>query len=127
MTLEEKYEKVKEEFIAISKELHLQKKIYDPLFQLAADSVRSVFKAEPICRGARRSKNENNSSTALIVIMRLETDITSIILSKLMLKKSTQIVTNNQKAHYKLYSDKIYKQKFNRALKIFQNAKYKIH
>lgn len=127
MTLEERYEKAKEEFISISKELHLQKKTYEPIFQIAADSVRSVFNAEPICSGSRRSKNENNASTALIVIMRLETDITSVILSGLMLKKSTQIVTNNQKSHYKLYSDKTYRQKFNKALKIFQNAKSKIH
>ena len=127
MTLEEKYEKVKEEFISISKELHLQKKTYEPFFELAADSVRSVFNAEPICSGSRRSKNENNASTALIVIMRLETDITSIILSRLMLKKSTQIVTNNQKAHYKLYRDKIHRQKFNKALRLFKDAEHKIH
>lgn len=127
MTLEEKYEKAKEEFISISKELHLQKKTYDPAFQLAADSVRSVFNAEPICSGSRRSKNENNASTALIVIMRLETDITSVILSRLMLKKSTQIVTNNQKTHYKLYRDKIYRKKFNKSLRLFKDAEHKIY
>lgn len=127
MTLEEKYNKVKEEFILISKELYLNKKTYEPIFQLAADSVRAAFNSEPICSGSRRSKNENNASTALIVIMRLETDITSVILSKLMLKKSTQIVTNNQKTHYKLYKDKDYKRKFNKALRLFKDAETKIY
>lgn len=127
MTLEERYNKVKEEFILISKELYLNKKTYEPIFQLAADSVRAAFNSEPICSGLRRSKNENNASTALIVIMRLETDITSVILSKLMLKKSTQIVTNNQKTHYKLYKDKDYKRKFNKALRLFKDAETKIY
>ena len=127
MTLEERYNKVKEKFISISKELYLNKKTYEPIFQLAADSVRAAFNSEPICGGSRRSKNENNASTALIVIMRLETDITSVILSKLMLKKSTQIVTNNQKTHYKLYKDKDYKRKFNKALRLFKDAETKIY
>jgi hypothetical protein len=54
MTIEQQYNAIKAEFISLSKSIHLGYNTYDPLFTVAADAVREVFKAEPIAQGARR-------------------------------------------------------------------------
>ena len=86
MTLEQQYEAIKAEFIILSKAIHLGYNTYDPQFQLAADCVREVFKAEPIHNGRRRSTIANQSTQALTAIMKSQTDINDAELARMLLK-----------------------------------------
>lgn len=101
-TIEEEYNYIKAEFITLSKAIHLGYNTYDPLFTIAADAVREVFKAEPVAEGRRRTTEENTAAVALTAIMRDLTDITDTKLAKMLLKKCHSAVGSNMRKHWEL-------------------------
>ena len=101
-TLEEEYNYIKAEFITLSRSIHLGYNTYDPLFTVAADAVRQVFKAEPVAEGRRRTTEENTAAVALTAIMKDITDITDTKLAKMLLKKCHSAVGSNMRKHWDL-------------------------
>ena len=117
MTLEQHYNAIKAEFIELSKSLHLAYKTYDPQFQLAADCVRQVFRAEPVHKGRRRTTIENQATQALTAIMKSQTDINDAELSRMLFKKDHSAVSHNMKQHNNLHEvDEHYRNRYNAAL-----------
>ena len=81
---------------------------YDPLFTVAADAVRQVFKAEPVAEGRRRTTEENTAAVALTAIMKDITDITDTKLAQMLLKKCHSAVGSNMRKHWDLYETNPY-------------------
>jgi hypothetical protein len=118
MTLEQSYEAIKAEFVQLSKAIHLGYNTYEPNFIIAADCVRKHFNDEPISKGNKRTRNENQASMALINIIKQKTDITISALYKLMLKNNNNIIYYYINQHKKIYKISIsYRNKYNNALK----------
>ena len=107
-TIEEEYNYIKAEFISLSRSIHLGCNTYDPLFTVAADAVRQVFKAEPVAEGRRRTTEENTAAVALTAIMKDITDITDTKLAKMLLKKCHSAVGSNMRKHWDLYETNPY-------------------
>lgn len=117
MTIEQQYEAIKAEFVQLSKAIHLGYSTYDPHFQLAADCVRAIFRAEPVRKGRRRSTIENQSTQALTAIMKSQTDINDAELARMLLKKYHSAVSHNMKQHNNLHEvDEHYRNRYNSAL-----------
>lgn len=117
MTIEQQYEAIKAEFINLSKAIHLAYNTYNPQFELAADCVRAVFRAEPIHNGRRRSTIENQATQALTAIMKSQTDINDAELARMLLKKDHSVVAHNMKQHNNLHEvDEHYRNRYNSAL-----------
>ena len=118
MTIEEQYEAIKAEFVQLLKAIHLGYNTYEPNFIIASDCVRKYFNEEPISKGNKRTRSENQASMALINIMKQKTDITISYLFKLMLKNNNNIIYYYINQHKKIYKiSKTYSDKFNNALK----------
>jgi len=107
-TIEQEYNYIKAEFISLSRSIHLGYNTYDPLFTVAADAVRQVFKAEPVAEGRRRTTEENTAAVALTAIMKDITDITDTKLAKMLLKKCHSAVGSNMRKHWDLYETNPY-------------------
>lgn len=123
MTLEQSYQAIRAEFIQLSKAIHLGYNTYDPLFTVAADAVRSVFKAEPIAEGRRRTTEENTAAVALTAIMRDCSDVTNTKLAKMLLKKCHSAVGFNMRKHWQLYeTNHYYMAKWIEALQIVNDS-----
>ena len=123
MTAEQHYTEAKANFIAASKALHLAHDTYDPLFTVAADAVRQVFKAEPVAEGRRRTTEQNTAAVALTAIMKDVTDITDTKLAQMLLKKCHSAVGSNMRKHWDLYeTNPYYMAKWIEVLKIVNEA-----
>ena len=107
-TIEQEYNYIKAEFISLSRSIHLGYNTHDPLFTVAADAVRQVFKAEPVAEGRRRTTEENTAAVALTAIIKDMTDITDTKLAKMLLKKCHSAVGSNMRKHWDLYETNPY-------------------
>lgn len=122
-TIEEEYIFIKAQFISLSRSIHLGYNTYDPQFQLAADAVRQVCKAEPISEGARRKNDEYEASVILVAIMINQTNITHTLLSKMMLKKAHGKIGRDMGYHWLHYGNVIsYTEKYDKVLTIVNEA-----